>query len=696
MSSRIKNQDIHRLSVKARVLLCLLSLCTYLSAQGLVLELNPAVDFPFGPWTDGAGGISAVAVPGYEKMYTIGGGGRMDARMPFLNLGGLSVDASVAYNLNRVLNNTNLSRFTFAAGPGWNLSFLDRFVVSLGAYGGTMLSVHPSSSRAGLVPMAGAKASFSYRLSPSFALGLGGSYDWSSTYSGASVFLGTSFSISARGAKARLEISEIVPEPIFPVFLTYYDKNSFGTITIKNGESDTLNNVRVSFFVPKYMDGPKDCIVIPELASGKQASSPILAPFTESVLLITEGLSVMAQVSVDYELLGTQKHVEKTQTIQFYDRNALTWDDDKKVAAFVTAKDPAVLVYSKGISGVVRDAGPPAIPEAFRLALGLFDSLDEYGVRYVVDPKSSYASLSVSAQTVDFVQFPRQTLEYRAGDCDDLMVLFCALLESVGVETAAITVPGHIYAAISLGDYAANQWALFPELGANVIKFEGTAWLPVEITMIREGFVEAVKTGGKEYRDAGDKAAMFPTHASWKIYAPVAAPGEKTLRTMDPAVALKAYQRGFSAFAKAELAPLVKKLRDEAGQKGNAPAIHNRIGILYAKFGLYQDAAEAFSAAAAGGYGASLINLANVYSLLGRERDALDSYKKAYAIKADTKTLALITRLQDKLGDAADFGSNLAILKQQDPTLSARVAPGGTGTDRGSAADFADLFTWPE
>ena len=33
----------------------------------------------------------------------------------------------------------------------------------------------------------------------------------------------------------------------------------------------------------------------------------------------------------------------------------------------------------------------------------------------------------------------KQTLEYRAGDCDDLSILYSALLESVGVETAFIT-----------------------------------------------------------------------------------------------------------------------------------------------------------------------------------------------------------------------------------------------------------------
>ncbi|MCK4542225.1 MAG: transglutaminase domain-containing protein [Spirochaetales bacterium] len=72
-----------------------------------------------------------------------------------------------------------------------------------------------------------------------------------------------------------------------------------------------------------------------------------------------------------------------------------------------------------------------------------------YGLNYVVDPRTPYTELSQQREWIDFIQFPRQTLEYRAGDCDDLSILYCALLESVGIETAFITVPGHILMAFS-------------------------------------------------------------------------------------------------------------------------------------------------------------------------------------------------------------------------------------------------------
>ena len=81
------------------------------------------------------------------------------------------------------------------------------------------------------------------------------------------------------------------------------------------------------------------------------------------------------------------------------------------------------------------------------MALGIFEALRLYGMNYVRDPGSAYDLLSVDSMAVDYLQFPYQTLQYKAGDCDDLSILYCTLLEAVGIETAFVTVPGHIYMA---------------------------------------------------------------------------------------------------------------------------------------------------------------------------------------------------------------------------------------------------------
>jgi hypothetical protein len=52
---------------------------------------------------------------------------------------------------------------------------------------------------------------------------------------------------------------------------------------------------------------------------------------------------------------------------------------------------------------------------------------------YVSDPRAS----------VEYVQFPEQTFELKGGDCDDLSVAFCSLLESVGIQTALVDYKGN-------------------------------------------------------------------------------------------------------------------------------------------------------------------------------------------------------------------------------------------------------------
>ena len=47
---------------------------------------------------------------------------------------------------------------------------------------------------------------------------------------------------------------------------------------------------------------------------------------------------------------------------------------------------------------------------------------------YSSDPRAS----------ADYVQFPKETMELKGGDCDDLSVLYSSFLESIGIQTALI------------------------------------------------------------------------------------------------------------------------------------------------------------------------------------------------------------------------------------------------------------------
>jgi len=246
------------------------------------------------------------------------------------------------------------------------------------------------------------------------------------------------------------------------------------------------------FVVPLFGLLFKGIFILIKKRPGAANSCTSLALFADRILTITEGTKASADVIIQYNYMGTDLTKTETATIQMYDRNAMTWDDNRKVASFVTAKDPVVLRFAKNIAGETRNSGSNAINTNFRIGMGLFQALDLYGINYVVDPKTPYEDFSKNKYSLDYLQFPSQTLTYKAGDCDDLSILYTALLKSVGIEAAFITIPGHIYAAVSLNMDPEEAKHTFNSSNDLIFRNENT-WLPVEITMIHEGFLKSEK-----------------------------------------------------------------------------------------------------------------------------------------------------------------------------------------------------------
>jgi hypothetical protein len=291
-------------------------------------------------------------------------------------------------------------------------------------------------------------------------------------------------------AVAPLEVASVAFSDIFPVLRTYYDTHPVGTAVLRNTGSETVTDLSVRFYVERYMDNPKKCDGPTSLRGGEPAQIELYALFTDEILAVTEATKVSYKLSYEYTLKGKRETGEYTESMRVYDRNAITWDDSRRVAAFVTARDPAVLQFSKNVMSWTKGKASPALNANLCTAMALHEALRLSGMTYVVDPKTPFATFSASSGAVDFLQFPRHTLIYKAGDCDDLSILYAALLESVGIETAFVTIPGHIFVAFSLGIPAAEARKTFLKAD-ELIYGEGSSWVPVEVTMTQSPFLDA-------------------------------------------------------------------------------------------------------------------------------------------------------------------------------------------------------------
>jgi hypothetical protein len=289
-----------------------------------------------------------------------------------------------------------------------------------------------------------------------------------------------------------------------------------------------------------YMSQPWNFATLPRLAPGESAEVPLTALFNEVMISLSNDVNASGVIQTQYRSLGAKKENSLAIHMLIHNRNALNWDDDRRAAAFVSPRDSSALHFARYVAGVAVDTNTSTLntntsalntntnalnvaPTNIRIAAAMFEALRLYGINYVVDTASSYSALSEDASGLDSLNYPYQTLHYRSGDCDDLSILFCSLLEVAGIETAFITIPGHIYMAFELDD---SNWRAG---NANIIELDGNdgirrRWIPVEITVPGQGFAAAWRIGAREWRSGGTEAALYPIREAWELYPAVTVP----------------------------------------------------------------------------------------------------------------------------------------------------------------------------
>src|SRR6056297_274390 len=508
--------------------------------------------------------------------------------------------------------------------------------------------------------------------------------------------------LSAKGTG--LEIEELYVSTLFPVLYAYYHDHPIGTLTLRNYESRAVEDIRLSFFVERYMDNPKELERIDRLEAGTAATVDLYGLFTEELMEVTEGTKASGRIAVSYVIGEKEKRREYTPAIEFHNRNALTWNDNRKIAAFVTAKDPEVLTFAKNVSGWIQDLQNPAVDENLQKGMALFAALQIYGLHYEVDPATPFAELSATETAVDFLQFPRQTLRFTSGDCDDLSALYTALLEALGVETAMITVPGHIYPAIALEMSPEEARQSFSRPG-DLVFIEKKAWLPLEITMCRASFQEAWQSGAKEWREhyGLGQAELYPTREAWRTYQAVGfREAGGNIRLPDRSRLTELFSKELERHVQREIYPQEARLLREMEGGNRRHVWANKLAVLYARNGLYEKAlAELQEIVEAREYPPALINSGNIYFMRGEYVRALEFYDRAIKANRDIPTALLgSARCHHELENYGFAERDYGRLKLLAPKTARRFAYlDFRGEEASRAADAAGLrgkVVWEE
>jgi len=649
------------------------------------LSVIPGVEIPLGPQTEGGndplnmGGSVAVAgvfgLPFLKKSFTYG----------LLDISFLPV-----------ADGDLLMTFLPGVGVGYRISPTSSFSITPAISAGYGLGVKQGQNNltGGLAFFRG-DLGLGFALSSSFSLEGGVSFKYNEAYYGLGANLAMRISFG-EGGRSNLKIEDLNLLPIFPVFYKYYDVNPLGTFSLRNEENGVIQDLKVSFFVEDYMTAPKTCYTSAEMKKQEAIQVPLLALYRNEILGITENTKVSGEIEVSYTFMDEQRSFRKNESVRVYHRNAMIWDDDRKAAAFVSSKDPQILLYAKKIGSEIRDQGAGTRNLEFREALGLLEFMKLYGIKYVVDPSSSYSELSESSLAVDYLQFPVQTFTYSSGDCDDLSICYAALLEALGTETAFVTIPGHIFLAFKLEitPEAVNRY--FINTDDLIIQQKGV-WVPVEVTSLQDGFLESWRIGAREWRKAtaNGNAGFWPMHEAWEIYEAVGAEDPAfIIEDTDINKILVAYEMQYEIFVKNETELKIAELRNQMNQ-ANSSEILNRIGTLYARYGLYDKASLEFREALNKGSLSAMINLGNIHFINENFQLAIEYYEQALGRNPrSAAAVAGMARTYYKIGSPVRTKEFYTTLKDINPTLAERLAYLDTSSNdsQGRASNIDSLL----
>ena len=442
-----------------------------------------------------------------------------------------------------------------------------------------------------------------------------------------------------------LEITEFKVENIFPAQFVYYSKNPIGAVTLENTGKADIKNIKAKIFIPNYMTFASEQM-IPLLKAGEKKMFNVSATLDKDKLqAVSENTVAQIKTEISYNQGGDEKVRSITKPVTIYSKNSISWNKPNHVGAFVTYKDAAVENFSRGVIGNVKfdQALYPNASRNMQNAMKIWDAVRTFSINYISDPW-----IVAEGDVLDEIQFPRQTLAKKAGDCDDSSVLLAACLENLGIRTMLVGTADHVFIMFDTGVNKKNASRVSLNEREYVVR-ENTVWIPLETTIINKPFSEAWSMGASGYYktvDANGKLDLMDVRKSWEVSPPSnLASDEKIAAT--PAAAdieklLSADALSISAANNEMATQKVAYLKSQNNEKSA-----NEAAVILANAGKYDDAINTISSYKSA---STQNNLGNIYLLKGDSLNAFNSYSAALSTDAKDGGINLNMGLLKYLG----------------------------------------------
>jgi tetratricopeptide (TPR) repeat protein len=253
-------------------------------------------------------------------------------------------------------------------------------------------------------------------------------------------------------------------------------------------------------------------------------------------------------------------------------------------------------------------------------------------------------------------------------------VLFAALLENIGIDTALVDVSDHVFVMFDTGLTARSVGQLARDPGLLHVDERGRVWVPVEVTMVGSSFSDAWESAASTL--ASRRHVVIEIKEAWKKYSPLR-PREPAPDIVAPPVA--AVRALFTADLRRQeealTSPRMRELAQRIAVDPQDAAALNALGILLARRGYLGRAAAHFERVIellpefAGGYG----NLGNILYEQGKYPDAVRRYEEALARAEAPEVHVELALTWCEIGNFDRAREHYRKAMQIDQSLGARV-----------------------
>lgn len=331
--------------------------------------------------------------------------------------------------------------------------------------------------------------------------------------SGPEFGIGFNFMWGSKKELFRVKDTRVIVRDIYPAYYQFYNTYPLALVTVQNTAGFPID-VNVSSRVIPYSIRPKKSETM-KLERNEVKDIPVTAIFSPSISDVSSRQPAVLEIRIEGRGGATiTKEVNEQLTI--HSRNAWNGEIDK-LGLFVTPDDEEILTLSRRLAKTVRDSINPVIGN-LTIAEAIFTELHQRGIYYQSDP-------NIPFYRDDRVQFAKETLKLGSGDCDDLVVAYASLLESLGINTAFVQVQdpdkslAHLYLLFDSGLPAEDAHRISSNEKRYIIRgrseldgiiyggsiqpeavySKNSAWIPVETTLVARGFEDAWKAGAVQF-----------------------------------------------------------------------------------------------------------------------------------------------------------------------------------------------------